>query len=82
MVAKGSVRSIFMHADAVDKLLMAVGFIGAMGDGLTMPVMNVVNSRLMNNMGSASTVTPDKFLERINKVGRILRPSISGNSSG
>ncbi|XP_022133729.1 ABC transporter B family member 15-like, partial [Momordica charantia] len=53
-----SITSIFMHADAVDKFLMALGFIGAMGDGLTTPLVLVVSSRLMNNIGFASSSDP------------------------
>ncbi|KAK9272797.1 hypothetical protein L1049_003175 [Liquidambar formosana] len=33
----GSIGSVFMHADRVDKCLMALGFIGAVGDGFTTP---------------------------------------------
>ncbi|KAK2998670.1 hypothetical protein RJ639_022794, partial [Escallonia herrerae] len=42
---------IFMHADGFDKLLMTFGMIGAVADGLSMPVMLIVTSRLMNNLG-------------------------------
>jgi hypothetical protein len=31
--------SVFMHADATDAVLMALGLLGAMGDGLSTPVM-------------------------------------------
>lgn len=48
----GSVRSIFMHADAVDKFLMTLGLLGAVGDGFSLRMLIVFNSSLMNNMGS------------------------------
>uniref|UniRef100_A0A803LSY9 Uncharacterized protein n=1 Tax=Chenopodium quinoa TaxID=63459 RepID=A0A803LSY9_CHEQI len=35
---KGSIWSIFMHADGVDLILMLFGFIGAVGDGCTIPL--------------------------------------------
>lgn len=46
------VRSIFMHADAVDKFLMTLGLLGAVGDGFSSRLLIVFNSSLMNNMGS------------------------------
>uniref|UniRef100_A0A804IU91 ABC transmembrane type-1 domain-containing protein n=1 Tax=Musa acuminata subsp. malaccensis TaxID=214687 RepID=A0A804IU91_MUSAM len=33
--------TIFMHADTVDRFLMTVGFIGAVGDGVSLPVIKV-----------------------------------------
>lgn len=61
--------SIFMHADAVDKFLMTLGFIGAVGDGFTTPLVLVVSSHLMNNIGhtSSSSIT-DSFVANIDKV--------------
>ncbi|KAL9659657.1 hypothetical protein QQ045_024465 [Rhodiola kirilowii] len=53
----GSFRYIFMHADRLDMLLMALGFIGAVGDGFTTPLVLFVASKLMNNVGSASLST-------------------------
>lgn len=63
--------SIFMHADAVDKFLMTLGFIGAMGDGLTTPLVLVVSSRLMNNIGvttSTSVQDSNSFQAKLNMV--------------
>jgi len=39
MKSFGSIRSIFMHADGVDWILMALGLIGAVGDGFITPVV-------------------------------------------
>ena len=47
----GSLGSIFIHADAIDKFLMTLGFLGAVGDGLSTRMLIVFNSGLMNNMG-------------------------------
>ncbi|KAF8010919.1 hypothetical protein BT93_J1528 [Corymbia citriodora subsp. variegata] len=63
----GSLRSIFMHADAVDKLLMALGFLGAVGDGFSTPLVLFVSSRLMNHIGDVSSSTTSTFLQNINK---------------
>ncbi|KAK9272503.1 hypothetical protein L1049_002876 [Liquidambar formosana] len=46
-----SIGSVFMHADSVDKCLMALGFIGAVGDGFTTPVTFYITSKIMNNLG-------------------------------
>ncbi|KAA8533066.1 hypothetical protein F0562_033401 [Nyssa sinensis] len=36
---KSFIRSIFTHADGIDILLMIVGFMGAVGDGVSTPVL-------------------------------------------
>ena len=69
----GGIKGIFMHADAVDILLMTLGFIGALGDGFTRPVVLLVNSRLMNSIGNTSKISassPDMqvFIHSIEKV--------------
>ncbi|GFS31036.1 ABC transporter family protein [Actinidia rufa] len=63
----GSFRSIFMHADHTDVLLMILGFLGALGDGLSMPLVILVTSKLMNNIGGASASVADAFTQNINK---------------
>uniref|UniRef100_A0A5B7B3K0 Putative ABC transporter B family member 15-like isoform X1 n=1 Tax=Davidia involucrata TaxID=16924 RepID=A0A5B7B3K0_DAVIN len=68
----GSIRSIFMHADGADLLLMTLGFIGAVGDGIAMPVVLFVTSKLMNNLGDASTSTADVFTHNINRNAVVL----------
>ncbi|KAL4366872.1 hypothetical protein GQ457_05G018120 [Hibiscus cannabinus] len=71
-VVNGSVRSIFMHADGVDKWLMALGFIGALGDGFSTPLVLLVTSKLMNNLGDSSVFSADMFLHNINKNSMAL----------
>ncbi|XP_059670243.1 ABC transporter B family member 15-like [Cornus florida] len=63
----GSFRSIFMQADGADLLLMTLGFIGAVGDGVSMPVVLFVTSKLMNNLGGASSSAADVLTHNINK---------------
>ncbi|KAJ6813392.1 putative multidrug resistance protein [Iris pallida] len=60
-----SIYTIFMHADAVDKWLMALGFLGAMGDGMSLPVLLTISSKMMNNIGNSSD--DDKFIHNISK---------------
>ncbi|XP_030553589.1 ABC transporter B family member 15-like [Rhodamnia argentea] len=69
---RSSMGSIFMHADGVDKWLMGLGFIGAVADGFSTPLLLYVNSRLMNDIGSASSLDPATFHHRINKNALVL----------
>lgn len=58
-----------MHADTVDLVLMILGFIGAVGDGLTLPLTLVVTSKLMNNIGGVSNLNDhNAFTSHINQV--------------
>ncbi|CAL9248282.1 unnamed protein product [Arabidopsis halleri] len=66
MKSFGSIRSIFMHADGVDWLLMGLGLIGAVGDGFTTPLVLLITSKLMNNLGGSSFNT-DTFMQSISK---------------
>lgn len=66
----GSVRSIFMHADGADLVLMTLGFLGAVGDGVSMPVMLIVTSKLMNNIGDSGSMS--NFTDSINKNAVVL----------
>ncbi|TYH76083.1 hypothetical protein ES332_D04G061600v1 [Gossypium tomentosum] len=68
----GSIRSIFMHADDVDMWLMTLGFIGAVGDGFSTPLVLLVTSKLMNNLGGSSAFTADMFIHNINKNSMAL----------
>lgn len=65
-----SLRSIFIHADVVDKLLMGLGLIGAVGDGVSMPVVLLVTSRLMNNIGNSSGT--NSFTQNITKNAVVM----------
>ncbi|KAE8710012.1 ABC transporter B family member 17 [Hibiscus syriacus] len=63
----GSMKSIFMHADGVDWWLMTLGFTGAVGDGFSTPLLLLVTSKLMNNMGGSLDFTKENFVHNINK---------------
>ncbi|KAE8682429.1 ABC transporter B family member 15 [Hibiscus syriacus] len=49
------IRSIFMHADGVDKCLMAAGFIGSVTDGTIAPLIIYLTGRLFNNIGGSNS---------------------------
>ncbi|KAL9424700.1 hypothetical protein AB3S75_031759 [Citrus x aurantiifolia] len=63
----GSFRSIFMHADGVDMFFMVLGYIGAIGDGFSTPLVLFLTSKFMNNVGGVSNVPIDVFTHNINK---------------
>ncbi|XP_043704107.1 ABC transporter B family member 15-like [Telopea speciosissima] len=62
-----SIRSIFMHADRIDILLMFLGFLGAIGDGFMTPIMLFITSNIMNNFGTAPNTDSHVFVHNINK---------------
>ncbi|KAI3520810.1 hypothetical protein L1887_10262 [Cichorium endivia] len=66
-VSNGSVRSIFTHADGVDMFLMTFGFLGAVGDGISMPTILLVTSTIMNNIGDSSSLPVGVFTDKINQ---------------
>ncbi|KAK9012540.1 hypothetical protein V6N11_040585 [Hibiscus sabdariffa] len=66
---KGSLRSIFMHADGVDMLFMVAGFIGAVADGSAPPLMVYLVGRMFNNAGAAGSASSlDLLTHHVNKV--------------
>ncbi|GJM85230.1 hypothetical protein PR202_ga01663 [Eleusine coracana subsp. coracana] len=44
--------SVFAHADAVDVVLMVLGLLGAVGDGMSTPLRLFISSRIANDFGS------------------------------
>ncbi|PUZ76060.1 hypothetical protein GQ55_1G260600 [Panicum hallii var. hallii] len=57
--------SVFSHADAVDVALMALGLVGAVGDGMATPLRLLIASRIANDLGSGPDHL-DQFTSRIN----------------
>ncbi|PKA63576.1 ABC transporter B family member 15 [Apostasia shenzhenica] len=55
-----SFQCIFTHADGVDRLLMAVGFLGCVGDGLSTPLMFLISGMTVNSIAGASPNFTDK----------------------
>ncbi|CAL4970906.1 unnamed protein product [Urochloa decumbens] len=64
-----SFASVFVHADAADVQLMVLGLIGAMGDGLSMPIMLVIGSHIFNDAGSG----PDRLQHFSSKMNENAR---------
>lgn len=77
---KGSIRSIFMHADAVDKWLMTLGLLGAVTDGFCTRMIVVLASHLMNRMGRAGASDVHARVLHVNKVP-LFYPSVTHRHS-
>uniref|UniRef100_A0ACD5V6S1 Uncharacterized protein n=1 Tax=Avena sativa TaxID=4498 RepID=A0ACD5V6S1_AVESA len=58
--------SVFVHADSADLTLMVLGLVGAIGDGVSMPVMLLVMSRIFNDLGSGPDLVQG-FSSKINE---------------
>lgn len=69
----GSFFSIFSFASGVDKLLMTIGFLGSVGDGISMPAMLLLTSKLLNNVGGVGT-SIHNMSHNLNKVSQSVRP--------
>ncbi|KAG6395999.1 hypothetical protein SASPL_142133 [Salvia splendens] len=67
-----SFKSIFMHADKYDMALMGLGLLGAIGDGVSMPVMLLVTSKLMNSFGTSQDSLSENFTHSISKNALVL----------
>ncbi|XP_059638896.1 ABC transporter B family member 15-like [Cornus florida] len=64
----GSLRMVLKHSDWIDMLLMVLGTIGCVSDGMCMPAVLLVLSHLMNGYAAASSLT----LEDIDKYALVL----------
>ncbi|KAG2316338.1 hypothetical protein Bca52824_019460 [Brassica carinata] len=65
MKSWGSIRSIFMHADGVDWMLMGLGLIGAVGDGFITPIIFFITGLLLNDVGGS--FNNGNFMKAISK---------------
>ncbi|OAY77497.1 putative multidrug resistance protein [Ananas comosus] len=70
--------TVFMHADAVDNVLMLLGFVGAVGDGLSTPVMLLITSKIFNDLGSGPGAL-SQFTHKISINARNLLFLACGN---
>ncbi|KAL6899828.1 hypothetical protein ACP4OV_006486 [Aristida adscensionis] len=73
--AKYAVRpafmSLFMHTDTVDVMLMVLGLVGAIGDGMSMPARQLLFIAIINDIGRGPGVLQE-FSTRINANARNL----------
>ncbi|KAK1940437.1 ABC transporter B family member 11 [Phytophthora citrophthora] len=68
------VLELFSFADSTDKLLMALGTLGAIGAGVLRPLMVLLLGNLINSFGSTTqgSSISDDFSSSVNKVARNL----------
>nr|GEX91315.1 ABC transporter B family member 15-like [Tanacetum cinerariifolium] len=69
-ISNGSFRSIFMHADRADILLMLLGFLGAVGDGFAMPTTLLIVGKIMNNIGDSVSDSSSTMKDSIDKMNQ------------
>ncbi|CAO2197982.1 unnamed protein product [Urochloa humidicola] len=60
-----SFTGLFRYADGTDVLLMLLGTVGALANGITQPLMTVIFGQVINAFGGAAV---DDVLSRVNKV--------------
>ncbi|WVZ77546.1 hypothetical protein U9M48_025403, partial [Paspalum notatum var. saurae] len=60
-----SFASVLMHADAADVALMALGLVGAVGDGISWPLLFILTSHVFNDLGSGPELG-NQFVKKIN----------------
>ncbi|KAI8541568.1 hypothetical protein RHMOL_Rhmol08G0072500 [Rhododendron molle] len=68
----GSFGSIFMHSDGFDKLLMGLGFLGAVCEGLCPAITFLYTSKIMNDMGSSLAIAMGNFTHNVDKNAKML----------
>ncbi|RCV26909.1 hypothetical protein SETIT_5G283500v2 [Setaria italica] len=61
-----SFTGLFRYADGTDVLLMLLGTVGALGNGVTQPIMTVIFGQVIDGFGGA--VALDDVLHRVNKA--------------
>ncbi|CAL5059839.1 unnamed protein product [Urochloa decumbens] len=63
---------VFMHADAVDMALMLLGLVGAIGDGMSTPLVLAITGRVYNDTGSG----PDHLQQFSSKINENVRNTL------
>ncbi|KAJ0030980.1 hypothetical protein Pint_13270 [Pistacia integerrima] len=65
--SKNSIAIILRYADWTDILLMMLGTVGAIGDGMSTNCLLVFASRIMNSLGYGHTQNHDSFMDEVEK---------------
>lgn len=68
MKKSSSILSIFIFADSFDILLMIMGFLGAAGDGISIPLMTYITAKVMNSIGAENASIVNYFTQVVNQV--------------
>ncbi|XP_052117764.1 putative ABC transporter B family member 8 [Arachis duranensis] len=73
-IERGSIAIILRYADCVDVLLMLMGAVGAVGDGMSTNILLIFASRIMNSLGygnqqqqQQSSGTANNYMSQVEK---------------
>ncbi|WVZ77552.1 hypothetical protein U9M48_025409 [Paspalum notatum var. saurae] len=69
---RATLAFVFKHADAVDMALMVLGLIGAIGDGMSTPVMLAITGHVFDDTGSG----PDRLQHFSSKMNQNVRNTL------
>lgn len=65
MERKGGGGGIFSYADGVDKVLMFLGTLGCIGDGLMSPLTMVALASVIDQYGVSGPSLPDDIVDKV-----------------
>lgn len=77
----GKSNGIFRYADRSDKLLMFLGTLGSIGDGLQVPLMMYVLSDVINQYGLVSKESDAISMASVNKVTQPMMTMMMNQSN-
>lgn len=61
----GKGKSMFQYADGVDKMLMLLGTIGCIGDGLQSALSMFILSDIINDYGGANNSVTNHIVDKV-----------------
>lgn len=64
----GSISIILRYGDWIDVVLMLMGSLGAIGDGMSTNVLLLFASRIMNSLGNRNNNNSDTSMSEVEKV--------------
>jgi len=66
---RASITSILRYADWIDVVLMLMGALGAIGDGMSTNILLLFASRIMNSLGySKNQQSTNTYMAEVEKV--------------
>lgn len=64
--------SLFRYADRLDVLLMVVGTVGALGNGISQPLMTVLFGNVINSFGANTSGSVLRSVTKVSARGRLV----------
>ena len=68
---------MFRYADGVDKLLMLLGTLGSIGDGLQNPLTMLLLSKVINEYGNPNSTLSNDIVDKVCATDILLFKSIA-----